>query len=503
MRMKRTERKRTYRPSFDKFKEMRKEGNLIPIYTEILADMETPVSAFKKIGANPYSFLLESVEGGEKWGRYSFIGFEPALIFRSRGRRVELVREGKDPIIEDSDYPLDVLRDIMKRYNLVEVDGLPRFFGGAVGYVNYDMVRFIERLPDQTQDDLNLFDTIFLITETILIFDNLTNTIKIVCNVHVDDGETCEDVYHKAQEKIERIISLLRKPSFVSDLECYDDVSVNVSSNMDIESFKDIVKKAKAYITAGDIIQVVLSQRFQTKLEGDPFNIYRALRRVNPSPYMYYLSFDDLIIAGASPEVLVRVEGDHIELRPIAGTRPRGKNEKEDEWFQEDLLKDPKEIAEHVMLVDLGRNDVGKVSKMGSVVVPEFLVIEKYSHVMHIVSDVRGILQKGMDSFDVLKACFPAGTVSGAPKIRAMEIIEELEESKRGPYAGAVGYFSFSGNMDFCIVIRTILIKHDTIYFQAGAGIVADSDPDREYQETVNKAKAMVKALQMVKQGLE
>lgn len=503
MRMKRTERKRTYRPSFDEFKEMRKEGNLIPIYTEILADMETPVSAFKKIGANPYSFLLESVEGGEKWGRYSFIGFEPALIFRSRGRRVELVREGKDPIIEDSDYPLDVLRDIMKRYNLVEVDGLPRFFGGAVGYVNYDMVRFIERLPDQTQDDLNLFDTIFLITETILIFDNLTNTIKIVCNVHVDDGETCEDVYHKAQEKIERIISLLRKPSFVSAVESYDDVSVSVSSNMDIESFKDIVEKAKTYITAGDIIQVVLSQRFQTKLEGDPFNIYRALRRVNPSPYMYYLSFDDLIIAGASPEVLVRVEGDHIELRPIAGTRPRGKNEKEDEWFQEDLLKDPKEIAEHVMLVDLGRNDVGRVSKMGSVVVPEFLVIEKYSHVMHIVSDVRGILEKGMDSFDVLKACFPAGTVSGAPKVRAMEIIEELEESKRGPYAGAVGYFSFSGNMDFCIVIRTILIKNDTIYFQAGAGIVADSDPDKEYQETVNKAKAMVKALQMVKQGLE
>lgn len=503
MRMKRTERKRTYHPSFDEFKEMRKEGNLIPIYTEILADMETPVSAFKKIGINPYSFLLESVEGGEKWGRYSFIGFEPALIFRSRGRRVELVRDGKDTIVEDCDYPLDALRDIMKRYNLVEVDGLPRFFGGAVGYVNYDMVRFIERLPDQTQDDLNLFDTIFLITETILIFDNLTNTIKIVCNVHVDDGEACEDVYHNAQEKIERIISLLRKPSFVSDLESYDDVSVNVSSNMDIESFKDIVKKAKAYITAGDIIQVVLSQRFQTKLEGDPFNIYRALRRVNPSPYMYYLSFDDLIIAGASPEVLVRVEGDHIELRPIAGTRPRGKNEKEDEWFQEDLLKDPKEIAEHVMLVDLGRNDVGRVSKMGSVVVPEFLVIEKYSHVMHIVSDVRGILQKGMDSFDVLKACFPAGTVSGAPKIRAMEIIEELEESKRGPYAGAVGYFSFSGNMDFCIVIRTILIKHDTIYFQAGAGIVADSDPDREYQETVNKAKAMVKALQMVKQGLE
>ncbi|MCK5009090.1 MAG: anthranilate synthase component I [Deltaproteobacteria bacterium] len=501
--MKKTERKRKYYPSFEEFKEMRKEGNLIPIYTEILADMETPVSAFKKIGKNKYSFLLESVEGGEKWGRYSFIGFDPALIFRSKGRRVELVRDGKTQTIEDSEYPLDVLREIMSRYNLVEVEGLPRFFGGAVGYVNYDMVRFIERLPDHTQDDLNLLDSIFLITETILIFDNLTNTIKIVCNVHVDEGKSLEEVYNNAQNKIDRIISLLRKPSPVTAIEFHGDEPISVSSNMEIEYFKKIVTKAKEYITAGDIIQVVLSQRFQTKLEGDPFNVYRALRRVNPSPYMYYLSFDDLIIAGASPEVLVRVEGDNIELRPIAGTRPRGKNEKEDEWFQEDLLKDPKEIAEHVMLVDLGRNDVGRVSKMGSVEVPEFLVIEKYSHVMHIVSDVRGILEKGMDSFDVLKASFPAGTVSGAPKVRAMEIIEELEKSKRGPYAGAVGYFSFSGNMDFCIVIRTILIKNDTIYFQAGAGIVADSEPENEFQETLNKAKAMVKALQMVKEGLE
>ena len=501
--MKKRERKRKYYPSFEEFKEMRKEGNLIPIYTEILADMETPVSAFKKIGKNKYSFLLESVEGGEKWGRYSFIGFEPALIFRSKGRRVELVRDGKTQIIEDCDYPLDVLREIMNKYNLVEVEGLPRFFGGAVGYVNYDMVRFIESLPDHTHDDLNLLDSIFLITETILIFDNLTNTIKIVCNAHVDEGKTLEEVYNNAQDKIERIISLLRKPSPVTAIDFYGDEPVSVSSNMEIEYFKNIVTKAKEYITAGDIIQVVLSQRFQTKLEGDPFNVYRAIRRVNPSPYVYYLSFDDLIIAGASPEVLVRVEDDNIELRPLAGTRPRGKNEKEDERLQEDLLKDPKEIAEHVMLVDLGRNDVGRVSKMGSVEVPEFLAIEKYSHVMHIVSEVRGILQKGMDSFDVLKACFPAGTVSGAPKVRAMEIIEELEQSKRGPYAGAVGYFSFSGNMDFCIVIRTILIKNDTIYFQAGAGIVADSKPENEFQETLNKAKAMVKALQMVKEGLE
>ncbi len=496
-------RKRKYYPSLEEFKEMSKEGNLIPIYSEILADMETPVSAFQKIGKSNYSFLLESVEGGEKWARYSFIGFEPALIFKSKGRKVELIKNGKPQNIIESDYPLDVLRDIMNNYHLVEVEGLPRFFGGAVGYVNYDMVRFIESLPDKTVDDLNLFDSIFLITETILIFDNLTNTIKIVCNVHVDNGKSVEEVYNKAKDKIEKIISLLRKPTSFPEVESYGDEPVNVTSNMELEYFKNIVNKAKEYITAGDIIQVVLSQRFQTKLDGDPFNIYRALRRVNPSPYMYYLSFDDLIIAGASPEVLVRVEGDNIELRPIAGTRPRGKNEKEDEWLEKDLLEDPKEMAEHVMLVDLGRNDVGRVSRMGSVEVPEFLVIEKYSHVMHIVSDVRGILEQGKNSYDVLKACFPAGTVSGAPKVRAMEIIEELEQSKRGPYAGAVGYFSFSGNMDFCIVIRTIIIRNGNVYFQAGAGIVADSQPEKEFQETVNKAKAMVKALQRVKEGLE
>lgn len=501
--MRKSNKKRKCYPSLEEFKNMSKEGNLIPIYSEILADVETPVSAFKKIGKNEYSFLLESVEGGEKWARYSFIGFDPALIFKSKGRRVEIIKDGKPERIEDTDNPLNILREIMSTYRLVEVEGLPRFIGGAVGYLSYDMVRFIEHLPDQTIDDLNIFDSIFLITETILIFDNLSNTIKIVCNVHVDNEENTEVAYKRAQDKIETIISLLRKPYSFPEIESYGDEPVKVTSNMEPEYFKNIVNKAKEYITAGDIIQVVLSHRFQTKLKGDPFNNYRALRRVNPSPYMYYLSFDDLIIVGASPEVLVRVEGDNIELRPIAGTRPRGKNEEEDEWLQKDLLKDPKEIAEHVMLVDLGRNDVGRVSKMGSVEATEFLVIEKYSHVMHIVSNVKGVLEPGRDCFDVLQACFPAGTVSGAPKVRAMEIIEELESSKRGPYAGAVGYFSFSGNMDFCIVIRTMLIKNNTIYFQAGSGIVADSQPENELQETVNKAKAIVKALQMVKEGLE
>ena len=501
--MKKSHAQRKYYPSLEEFKEKAKEGNLIPVYSEILADMETPVSAYKKIGKNKSSFLLESMEGGEKWARYSFIGVDPAMVFKSKGTKVELTKNGFTRVIEDCAYPLDILRDIMNGFHLVEVEGLPRFFGGAVGYLSYDMVRFIEHIPDQTVDDINLFDSIFLISETIVIFDNLRNTIKIVYNVHLDNEEKIEKLYQTAQDTIAATIALLRKPLAFPEVKSYGSEPLHITSNMNSEEFKEIVIKAKGYITAGDIIQVVLSQRFQTKLEGDPFDIYRALRLINPSPYLYYRSFDDLIIVGASPEVLVRAEGNNIELRPIAGTRPRGKSESEDELLQKDLLNDPKEIAEHVMLVDLGRNDVGRVSKMGSVGVPEFLLIEKYSHVMHIVSDVRGILEEGKNNFDVLKACFPAGTVSGAPKVRAMEIIEELEQSKRGPYAGAVGYFSFSGNMDSCIIIRTMLIKNGTVYFQAGAGIVADSQPEKEFQETINKAKALVKALQMVKEGLE
>jgi anthranilate synthase component I len=494
---------RTFYPSLETFKEMALTGTIIPVYSEILADMDTPVSAYKKMGANAYSFLLESIEGGEKWARYSFIGFDPALIFRSKGKTVQLIKNGSVIRTVESAYPLDVLKELMQDYRPVEVPGLPRFIGGAVGYLSYDAVRFIERLPCRTADDLHLDDAVFMITETILIFDTLGNTIKIVCNAHVDQKASAEKVYARAKGKIEKIIARLRKPTAPANSESYGIEPVSVSSNMDPGAFMSIVSKAKEYIAAGEVIQVVLSQRFQARLDGDSFNLYRAIRRINPSPYMYYLTLDDLIIVGASPEVLVRVEGTQIELRPIAGTRPRGKTEDEDAFYVKDLLNDPKEIAEHVMLVDLGRNDVGRVSTMGSVVVPEFLTIEKYSHVMHIVSDVRGTLQPGKNSFDVLKACFPAGTVSGAPKVRAMEIIEELEPSARGPYAGAVGYFSFSGNMDFCIVIRTLLITNGSVYFQAGAGIVADSQPDNELRETINKARAMVKALQMVKEGIE
>jgi anthranilate synthase component 1 len=500
--MKSKSHKLTCYPSPEEFQELTKQGTLIPVYCEILADMETPVSAYKKIATGKYSFLLESMEGGEKWARFSFIGSNPALIFRSKANTVELIKDGTLYESIKTDDPLDVLKGIMDKYQLVEVKGIPRFCGGAVGYASYDMVRFIEHLPPETEDDLDLFDSIFLITETLLIFDNLTNTIKIVCNVHIDEEEDIPGVYQQAQDKIAAIIALLRRPSAYDEIEPLGSEPIEISSNLEPEHFKNIVDQAKIAITAGEIIQVVLSQRFETPLQGDPFNVYRALRRVNPSPYMYYLTFDDLIIVGASPEVLVRVEGEQIELRPIAGTRPRGKDEDEDESLKQELLNDPKEIAEHVMLVDLGRNDVGRVSQMGTVVVPEFLIVEKYSHVMHIVSDVRGTLQPGRDSFDVFKACFPAGTVSGAPKVRAMQIIEELESSQRGPYAGAVGYFSFSGNMDFCIVIRTLLVKNNTVYFQAGAGIVADSQPENEFKETVSKAKALVKALQMVKEGM-
>jgi anthranilate synthase component 1 len=494
---------RSVYPSLETFKEMSLKGTIIPVYSEILADMDTPVSAYKKMGGDTYSFLLESIEGGEKWARYSFIGFDPALIFRSKGTTVELIKNGTVIRRVESSYPLSVLQEVMQDYRPVENPGLPRFFGGAVGYLSYDAVRFIERLPIQAADDLNFYDAVFMITETILIFDTLGNTIKIVCNAHVDGSAPAEKVYSQAKDKIEKIITRLRKPAAAVTSESFGAEPVAVSSNMEPDRFKSIVRKAKEYITAGDIIQAVVSQRFQAKLEGDSFNLYRAIRRINPSPYMYYLALGDLTIVGASPEVLVRVENGHIELRPIAGTRPRGKTEEEDAFFVKDLLSDPKEIAEHVMLVDLGRNDVGRVSKMGTVTVPEFLTVEKYSHVMHIVSDVRGTLQPGKSSFDVLKACFPAGTVSGAPKVRAMEIIEELEPYKRGPYAGAVGYFSFSGNMDFCIVIRTLLVKNGMVYFQAGAGIVADSQPDNELQETVNKARALVKALQMVREGIE
>lgn len=489
-----------YFPDFKEFKTKTCAGNLIPVYREIIADTETPVSAFMKLSASKYCFLLESIEGGEKWARYSFIGINPSIIFTSKGRRVT-IRRGRSVEEKESSQPLEELRLLMRRYRPVEISGLPRFYGGAVGYIGYDMVRFFERLPDATHDDLGWNDACLMITDTLLIFDNVQHTMKIVCNVHIDEADDSAKAYAAAIATIEKVVALLRK----SAKRCVEPpaaASGAVRSNFEKKDFKRIVERAKAYIRAGDIIQVVLSQRFDTDMATDPLSLYRALRIVNPSPYMYCIRMDKEYIIGSSPEVLVRLEKQDIVVRPIAGTRPRGNDETQDRHLEEDLKRDPKEVAEHIMLVDLGRNDVGRVAEMGSVRVEDFLVVERYSHVMHLVSSVRGKLKKGCDAFDLFAASFPAGTVSGAPKIRAMEIIDELEEQKRGPYAGAVGYFSFSGNMDLCITIRTMFIKNGKIYFQAGAGIVMDSKPENEYVETVNKAKAMVRAIARAHEGL-
>jgi anthranilate synthase component 1 len=489
-----------YHPSLKEFIKKSKKGNLIPVYREILADFETPVSAFTKIDTGDYAYLLESAEKGGKLGRYSFLGSNPSLIFKSKGKRIEIIKEGRKKIQEVS-HPLGVLKKVMARYKFVPSKGLPRFVGGMVGYLSYDMVRFFEKLPDENPDDLNLPDTIFLLTDTILIFDHLEHKIKIISNAYIKKNP--RKAYQEAIVKIEGLIEQMRKPVRIKPKVKSQKSKVTIKSNFTKEAFKKNIKRAKEYIKAGDIIQVVLSQRLETKITVNSFDIYRSLRTVNPSPYMYYLKCKDLRLIGSSPEILVRLEEGMIEVRPIAGTKPRGRTEKEDKALEKELLVDPKERAEHIMLVDLGRNDLGRVAEYGTIRMNELMVIERYSHVMHIVSDVTGKLKKDRDSFDVLRASFPAGTVTGAPKIRAMEIIEELELTRRGPYAGAVGYFSFSGNLDTCITIRTIVIKRNQAYIQAGAGIVADSIPEKEYQETINKAKALVKAIEIAERGLE
>lgn len=482
-------------PSYKEFAHRAREGNLIPVYQEVLADIETPVSALLKVSSRKHPFLLESVEGGEKWGRYSFLGFDPALIFRSKGERVEVIAGGKKRTIRVSGSPLDELRVIMSRYTPVHMEGLPRFVGGAVGYAGYDSVRFFEALSGETCDDLGLWDTYFTVSDTLVIFDNTTHQMKIVSNAFVADGKDTRGAYVRAVEKIAGVRHMLARPPGRRPHGRIG--AIRFTSTHSRRTFTEMVRAAKDYILAGDIIQVVLSQRFRAGNSVDPLHVYRGLRAINPSPYMFYLDCGSVKLVGSSPEVLVRLEGDRIELRPIAGTRPRGRTPEEDASLERDLLSDPKERAEHIMLVDLGRNDVGRAARPGSVKVNDLMVVERYSHVMHIVSDIAGRLAPGKDCFDVLKSAFPAGTVTGAPKVRAMEIIEEMERVRRGPYAGAVGYFSFSGNMDMGIVIRTLLFTDDSIYIQAGAGIVADSDPDREYEETRNKAKAMMAAVEM------
>jgi anthranilate synthase component 1 len=469
-----------YYPSEQEFFKLAKKGNLIPVYKEIVADMETPVSAFRKIESE-YSFLLESVEGGEKIARYSFLGSCPAAQVARLGSFAEI-------------------KKLLKQYRPVKLADLPRFCGGLVGYVSYDAVRQIEKIPDRNPDDLKLPLMQFLLADTLLAFDHIKHKILIISNAHVTGRP--RQAYRRACARINALEKKLRRPLAVPREEFAlrpSQAPVRFRSNLTPRQYQQMVRQAKDYIRAGDIIQVVLSQRFESECRAEPFDIYRVLRIINPSPYMYYLKLGDTRIIGSSPEVMVRLEKGVATLRPIAGTRPRGRDEEEDRKLGEELLASKKERAEHIMLVDLGRNDLGRVCNYGSVRVTEKMIIEKYSHVMHIVSNVTGKLQAGRDAVDLFQAVFPAGTVSGAPKVRAMEIIDELEKIKRGLYAGSVGYFSFSGDLDSGIAIRTILVKRGRAYVQAGAGIVHDSVPAREYQETINKARALLSAIELAR----
>jgi anthranilate synthase component 1 len=492
-----------YYPDFETFKRCAGQGNLIPVYREILADIDTPVTALMRLSTKSHVFLLESMEGGEKWGRYTFLGADPRILFTVRGENVLIEMNGTVHSEKHRGEPMKFLKKLLNRYRPVTVEGLPRFYGGAVGFLGYDMVRYLEKLESQPEDDLKTDDAVFLITDTLIVFDNIKHTIKVISCAAIEGAHELRTIYNETINKIERVIGLLRAP--VEAEERYGKVECEspLKSNMSPETFKSIVRKAKDYILSGDIIQVVLSQRFHMENGIDPVDLYRALRYVNPSPYLFYLKLNDMSLIGSSPEVMVRLYEGIAEVRPIAGTRRRGKNEQEDRHLADELLGDPKERAEHVMLVDLGRNDLGRIAKIGSVQVNQLMFVERYSHVMHLVTNIQALLAGGKDCYDVLAATFPAGTLSGAPKVRAMEIIDELEPTRRGPYGGAVGYFSYSGNMDLCITIRTILVKEGKTYIQVGAGIVADSDPDNEYQETVNKGEGMMQAIRLAASGFE
>jgi anthranilate synthase component 1 len=492
-----------YYPAFKDFKKLASAGNLIPVYREILADMETPVSALMKLSGKPNVFLLESVEGGEKWGRYTFLGSDPRIIYRVRGEEVIIKKNGDIQRIKHQGDPLRFLRDLLAGYRPVPTEGLPRFYGGAVGFLGYEMVHFLEKLPRGNRDDFGTDEATFLITDSLLIFDNVRHTIKVVACALTDGREDLRALYDETIRRIDGMIEALGAPAAEKKMVHSGRDSKPLKANMTPERFKAGVAKARDYILAGDAIQIVLSQRFESKNGMDPVDLYRALRYVNPSPYLFFLKLEDLILIGSSPEVMVRLEEGLVELKPIAGTRRRGKNEQEDRVLSNELLEDPKERAEHVMLVDLGRNDLGRIARIGSVQVNQLMVVERYSHVMHLVSNIQAQLAPGKDCFDVLRATFPAGTLTGAPKVRAMEIIDELEPARRGPYGGAVGYFSFTGNMDLCITIRTMMLKNGNIYIQAGAGIVADSDPDSEYRETVSKAEGMLQAIRLASSGFE
>ena len=487
-------------PDFKTFCQLARHGNLIPVHDTYTADLLTPVGAHLRIAHNSkYSFLLESVEGGETIGRYTFTGVNPEEVFRARGRSCTLEVRGKKTRFDEN--PVERLRRLTARYKPVRVPGLPPLTAGAIGYFAYDMVRLIERIPDSGRDDVGADDCVMMFYLGLVAFDHVQHRVSVIRNVFTEGAGSLRGKYDAAVREIRRTRRLLEGP-LPSQRRAPRAKPVRVESNMTKQQFVSAVNKAKEYILAGDAFQIVVSQRFFAKVSADPFEIYRALRVVNPSPYLYFLKLDDVSVVGSSPEILVKVQGRDAYYKPLAGTRPRGRNDEEDRNLEAELLADPKERAEHIMLVDLGRNDLGRVCEYGSVKPDRLMFVERFSHVMHLVSSLHGRLRPEVDCFDALMACFPAGTLSGAPKVRAMQIIDELEPTRRGIYAGAILYLDFSGNVDSCIALRTLVAKGGRVYIQAGAGIVADSVAEREYDETLNKARALVKALEIA-QGSE
>ncbi len=487
-----------YKPTLAQFHECAKKGNLVPVCKVIMADFETPVSAFFKLAENnPYAFLLESVEQGEKLGRYSFIGCDPSHIFICRGKQVIEVRgyeQIQHPLDNERD-PLSVLKQFIRRFKPVPVDEIPPFFGGLVGYMNYEMTQYFERLEFQNRDDYNIPDAVFYFADTVVAFDHFQRTITVITNVLIDGSP--EHAYHQAVKRIDDVVAKLQTPLPRIPFGGGRATPLEIKTNWEKEDFQKAVDASLEHIRAGDIFQIQVGIRNEVELTSGPLHVYRALRRINPSPYTFYFRYENLCLVGGSPEILVKLTQNHVVYRPIAGTRRRGKTQEEDLYLEKILRNDPKEQAEHVMLVDLGRNDIGRVCEYHTVKVTDLMYVERYSHVMHLVSNVEGDLTENNDAFSLMRAVFPAGTVTGAPKIRSMEIIEKLEPTRRGPYAGAVGWFGLSGDMDFCITLRTIATIGNKAYWQASAGIVADSDRELEYKEVMNKSQAMRRAIEM------
>ncbi len=493
------------RTSPEQFEELARRGRHVPVLREILADLDTPLSLFRKLDDGRTAFLLESVEGGEKWARYSFLGVGARATFSARGRQVEWSEGGRTETLAADGDPLEILRERLRAFAAAKPEGsaLPRFLGGAVGMIAYDWVRFVEKIPDSNPDRIGLPDAFFVLPEYVVVYDNVRHTALIAIHAEVEPGDDVRAAFVAADKRIEAMVARLRTPLAAEPRRPAVRAPMEVERSLPESDFHEIVKRAKEYIEAGDIFQVVLSQQLQLPLQVDPFSIYRHLRVINPSPYMFFIRMEDAVLVGSSPEILVRLEGERIDVRPIAGTRWRGQTPEEDRQLEVDLLADPKERAEHLMLVDLGRNDVGRVAQIGSVAVDEYAVVERYSHVMHIVSNVHGTLRPGLDWLDVLRATFPAGTLSGAPKVRAMEIIDELEPVRRGFFGGCVGYLDYSGNMDLAITIRTMVAKDGKITLQAGAGVVVDSTPEYEFEETLNKARAVLTAIDLAREGMD